>query len=391
MAVDRSILAAKVNDSGNNTDGSLVDKAFLDQVVNDVVDARWSEASTTSTGSQNNLSFSEADTIRANNASTLTLTGLTAPASPAKPAKRLILVAIGAGTVVLNNEDATSTAANRIITGTGAALTLAASTGWAALVYDDTSDRWRVLGSSAAAGGAPSVTTSTLTGAQNNWAPTLGTQTLIEWSGAADAAFTGLAGGTAGKIVTIKNTGTKVATFAHQSASSSAGNKFTNTATSAPTPIAAGGWIIYQYDGTDWQMVGHEQGAWITATFAAGNFTAAGSMTWTVDAGDVASLAYRLSGRTVTVVFQLETTTIGGTVNATTIIGSGAIGSFTIARTTWAIGFVINNGATGIAALVQAGYGASGIGLFVSMTGSTNYVAGTNNNSHRGTISYDVT
>ena len=84
----------------------------------------------------------------------------------------------------------------------------------------------------------------TNTGTIHNWPPTLTPpRTLIEWSGAADFTCTGLAGGVAGYLVTVKNTGTKVATFAHASASSSAANRFTNVVTSGPTPIAPGGWV----------------------------------------------------------------------------------------------------------------------------------------------------
>ena len=65
----------------------------------------------------------------------------------------------------------------------------------------------------------------------------------------------------AGNIAILKNTGTGVATFAHNSGASSAGNKLFNIITSAPTPVAAGGFIAYQYDGTQWQCIWHEQGA----------------------------------------------------------------------------------------------------------------------------------
>jgi len=331
------------DDSGTGTDGTIHNNAWL-QAIYDALDARWSEFTTTSTGSQNNFAYSEADTIRANNASALTLTGLLAPASPAKPGKPLRLVAIGAGTVTLNNEDAASTAANRIITGTGAALTLAATTGWALLVYDDTTDRWRVIGSSVAPPATPpSVTTSTLTGAQNNWAPTLSAQTLIEWSGAADAAFTGLAGGATGRLVTIKNTGSFVATFAHNSGSSSAGNKFKNLVTVGATPVAPRGYITYQYDGTDWVQVAHRQGAAIAPAYSGSNFAANGSMTWTVESGDVITYAYELNGTKLTVWFYLQTTTVGGTVN--TQLSIAIPGGFQAARATlWPLTLNDNGG-----------------------------------------------
>jgi hypothetical protein len=105
--------------------------------------------------------------------------------------------------------------------------------------------------------------------------------------------------------------------FSHQT-TSTATNQLTNTATSGATPLAAGsGWARYVYDGTaaKWRLVGHEQGGWVTPTFSAADYTANGSMTWTVDAGDVSLLRYRLSGKTLEVLFTLTATSVGGTLN----------------------------------------------------------------------------
>lgn len=52
---------------------------------------------------------------------------------------------------------------------------------------------------------------------------------------------------------------------------------------------------------------------WIAVPFNAADFTASGSMTWTVAASNVVVFAYRLEGRTMTVSFLITTTTIGGT------------------------------------------------------------------------------
>ncbi len=129
------------DDDGSGTTGTIHNNAWL-QALYDAVDARWSVATTTSTGSQNDLSFSQADLFRCNNASALTITGLTAPASPAKNGKRLVIAPVGAGTVSLADQSGSSTAANRIITGIGTTLVLNGPT---LLVYDDDTDRWRVL------------------------------------------------------------------------------------------------------------------------------------------------------------------------------------------------------------------------------------------------------
>lgn len=184
--------------------------------------------------------------------------------------------------------------------------------------------------------GTFSAITSTTTGATNNWAPTLVGNTFIEWNGASGAQFTGLDGGVVGQIAIVKNiTAAQIATFAHDSGSSDADNQFQNSATSAPTPIAPGGWIAYQHDGTDWKLIGHEQGAWITATFAAGNF-ASDVGSWTVESGDVSTMAYRLNGRTLQVAWYLITTSVSGTPSQLHI-GNGAWGGFTVARAMLAI------------------------------------------------------
>jgi len=60
---------------------------------------------------------------------------------------RIVMIAnVGANDLVLSNQNASSTAANRIITGTGLDLTLVADeTAW--IIYDSTTSRWRVMSS----------------------------------------------------------------------------------------------------------------------------------------------------------------------------------------------------------------------------------------------------
>ena len=57
---------------------------------------------------------------------------------------------------------------------------------------------------------------------------------------------------------------------------------------------------------------------WTTPTFAAGNFTASGAMTWTVAAGNVNVYQYMVLGKTMTITFNISGTTVGG-VAATTL------------------------------------------------------------------------
>jgi hypothetical protein len=233
--------------------------------------------------------------------------------------------------------------------------------------------------------GTFSVTTSTTTGATNNWAPTLAGNTLIEWSGASDAAFTGLDGGVAGQIVTIKNTGTKIATFAHASGSSDADNRFTNLATSAPTPVAASGWIMYQHDGTNWKLIGHEQGAWITPTFAAGDYTASAG-NWTVDSGDVTTFKYRLSGRELSILFRIETTDVSTTPST---LNRVIPGSFTATSTVLGILYYEDAGGAGAAGNVAVL--ASGTTLLFGKFSGTWSATSSDNTRVIGQVSIEVT
>ena len=228
---------------------------------------------------------------------------------------------------------------------------------------------------------------STATGAQHNWAPGLSGHTFIKWNGAADLAVTGFAGGVAGQRVTFLNIGTFVATFAHQSASSSAGNKLRNLATSAVTPVAGGGWITYQYDGTDWRLLAHEQGAWIVPAFSAGNFTGVGAMTWTVEAGDVLAFAYRLSGRTLVVTWRISGTSVGGTLNTDLRIGNAAFGGFVPTRGALVPIYVSDNGTASIG-IGQVGSGGSL--LEINKVPNANWGASTNASSTYGTLTFEV-
>ena len=157
------------------------------------------------------------------------------------------------------------------------------------------------------------------TGTQNDW--TLGTDiignTVVLWNGASSLTVTGIdAPTTSGTFFTFKNiTSAQIAYFANNSGSSSASNRLRNFVTSDAIPVAASGSATWVYDGLNgfWRMVAHTQGAWITPTFAAGDFTGNASMTWTVASGDVTTDRYLIEGTKVTYQFYYQNTTVGGT------------------------------------------------------------------------------
>jgi hypothetical protein len=74
-----------------------------------------------------------------------TLSGITAPITPVTSGKILILTNTASGVLQVNDQDAGAIAANRIITGTSAPVSLASGASLY-LVYDDSSSRWRIVG-----------------------------------------------------------------------------------------------------------------------------------------------------------------------------------------------------------------------------------------------------
>lgn len=81
----------------------------------------------------------------------------------------------------------------------------------------------------------------------------------------------------------------------------------------APTPAAGGGTRLEW-----WQQIlaaVNTAGSWQTRTFAGGNYTANGSMTWTVDSGDIIKEGFRRFEKTLIYQFNFGTTTVGGTLN----------------------------------------------------------------------------
>lgn len=237
-----------------------------------------------------------------------------------------------------------------------------------------------------------SIISNTDTGAQNNWGPALSGHTIIEWSGASDlTSVTGLSGGVTGQIVIFKNTGTKVAYFAHSSSSSLAANRFTNLITSSTTPVAGGGYIAWVWDGTNWKLIDHTQGAWINVAYSSGDYTASGGVTWTVDSGDVTSAQYLVVGKSVTYSVQLGTTSVSATSTNTLLIKIP--NSFSALSTTYGAGHLLYS---------DAGVGFVGGGI-IDVNGAlfltnirllkkdiSNWTIATNTTGVAGTVTFEV-
>lgn len=154
--------------------------------------------------------------------------------------------------------------------------------------------------------------TITSTGTLSNYDPSYLGCLHLRCNNATALTITGRVAAASGCLLLISAANAQV-NLTHD-ATSTAANRLYNKATSGATPLAAGGHALYIYDATlsRWVLKEHEQGAWITPTFAAGDYTAS-SGNWTVGSGDVTLCKYKLIGRTLHWCLNLATTTVSST------------------------------------------------------------------------------
>jgi hypothetical protein len=199
--------------------------------------------------------------------------------------------------------------------------------------------------------------TFTNTGTVNNF--DVGNAGLIRLNNATDLTITGIKSGQNGQTLTLVAVGAGNVYLANQNGGSSSANQFLNIVTSGSTPLVPGGWASYRYDGPSgcWRLMGHEQGGFLTPTFAAGDYTANGAMTWTVAAGDVTGAGYYIRGRQLFFTYQLDTTSVTAPLN-------------TDLRITIPAGFQCNRAEQGYVFIIDNGTFTSGR-YFTGGTGST--------------------
>lgn len=129
---------------------------------------------------------------------------------------------------------------------------------------------------------------------------------------------------------------------------------------------------------------------WKIPTFAAGDYTGNGSMTWTVASGDVNYFAYKLSddGNTMDISIDITTSDVGGTPN--TGLQRAIPESRTANSTTAAIGVMLysDNGGATTAGLITVGKGGSVI-IFNKIDGS-NWTAATGTTRVRGQLTFEL-
>jgi hypothetical protein len=177
-------------------------------------------------------------------------------------------VVTAAGTYTLPN--ATTSALGGVIVGTGLAVssgtisvTYGTSSGTACAGNDARLSDARTPSAHASThqtGGADAVasvvvTPGTLTADQNDWA--IGTGDVFRVAGTAARNVTGIAAGTSGQAILLINVGSFALTLRHQSASSSAANRFTIPWAGDLILAASGGNAVLVYDSTSstWRVL----------------------------------------------------------------------------------------------------------------------------------------
>lgn len=131
-------------------------------------------------------------------------------------------------------------------------------------------------------------------------------------------------------------------------------------------------------------------GAWVSPAFNAGNFTASGSQTWTVGSGDVATYAYLLVGKTMTVSFNIQNSSVGGTPSSELRIAIPAGQTSVAGKVIDSLIRISDAGAALTTGYCEVGSGATAIQCFKDLTGVSNWSAATDTTIVIGQITFEV-
>ena len=127
------------------------------------------------------------------------------------------------------------------------------------------------------------------------------------------------------------------------------------------------------------------RGHWTTLAFLAANFTASPSMTWVLTEADQVTLSYTIAGKTMTVAFTLENTSVGGVVSSALRIAlpPGRVATRAMASPVR----IRDNGTwtTGEASVV-----ADGTYITIQRTDGANFTLSTNATDVRGQLTLEV-
>ncbi len=159
----------------------------------------------TTVGTTNNADFGNTSLVRLTGATAQTITGI----AGGSDGELLTIINAGTTAATITNSDVLSVAANRIITGTGASLNLAAGA-TTQVVYDSGANLWRIVGGTGGGGSniANGATINSGNGLTfNNTANTFGT-TLVAGANTSNLTFTlPTSTGSAGQVLTTNGTG----------------------------------------------------------------------------------------------------------------------------------------------------------------------------------------
>lgn len=184
----------------------------------------------------------------------------------------------------------------------------------------------------------------------------------------------------------VTNTGLYKFEFLHMNTGSNAGNR-----------IQCPGGVRYMLHpresvdvvktATGWRLL-EKADQWIDVTFAAGNFTANGAGTWTVQSADQGTLAYQIDGNKMTVSFFLNSTSVAG---GPTSLQIAIPGGRTAARTmVAALAQCVDNGVEKTSAHVAVAAGFAFLFLRVDATAATAWANSTNATNVSGQITFMV-
>lgn len=124
---------------------------------------------------------------------------------------------------------------------------------------------------------------------------------------------------------------------------------------------------------------------WTTPSFAAGNYTGSGSMTWTLTSGDVALNKYIVIGKTVHWHMNLITTSVGGTPSTGLRVALPA--GLTLTGASRGVHWYSDNGTEGFGGYLMT---ASYVEFYKSNSAS-NWTASTNNTAIYASITFEIT
>jgi Chaperone of endosialidase len=240
----------------------------------------------TTPGSANDVAFANASYIRLDTSgATQTITGI----ANGVDGKLLTLSNADASlAVTLSNQSTSSVAANRIVTGTGSDLAIAAGAS-VNLIYDATDARWRVVGGTGSGSTASSTTISTnfpTGGSIGTASATVDTNSSIILSGQTTTgqslSLPNPTNTAAGKIVTITSTSTaSFAMYTTQLSASSPSASFIWTG-SAWNPIGASANVASEYGENTTITTGQTTTSTSFVDVTGGSFTLPSAGTWDV-------------------------------------------------------------------------------------------------------------